>query len=357
MVEPLRKRTFITSSVNLATGMYVVEESNAKDLNVPHLPLIGKTEIQEGLRKSKIVAGDIVYFNCKTGQVRTILTKLSNENTLLVTQQCENKCLFCSQPPNEKSDIELYNNAALALINFNFNGVVGISGGEPTKNRNAFITLLRQISIFKLNTRLHVLTHGRNLSENNYVEEIAEHIEPAQITWGIPVYGHRSSIHELLVNSEYAFSQTLQGIANLSQIGHAVEARVIPVVQNYRYLTHIVNFIANNFQNIETISIMNMEPIGWAKERYCDLYVDVSKQDKHLLEAVSIGVKYGIPIKLFNYPLCLLSKELRKYAVKSISDWKNYFPSECYSCEKKEKCVGFFTSATGKYREKVEPLL
>ena len=53
-----------------------------------------------------------------------------------------------------------------------------------------------------------------------------------------------------------------------------------------------------------------------------------------------------------NYPLCLIDSSLRKDAIKSISDWKNYYPDECQDCTKKELCGGYFSSAYNKFIEK-----
>ena len=32
----------------------------------------------------------------------------SNDNTLFVTEQCNNRCIMCCQPPKRTNDIDLY---------------------------------------------------------------------------------------------------------------------------------------------------------------------------------------------------------------------------------------------------------
>ena len=44
--------------------------------------------------------GDVVNIN-QFRQLRVILSRRANHNTLLVTERCNNLCLFCSQPPRE----------------------------------------------------------------------------------------------------------------------------------------------------------------------------------------------------------------------------------------------------------------
>jgi len=97
-----------------------------------------------------------------------------------------------------------------------------------------------------------------------------------------------------------------------------------------------------------------LEPVGWARKNFSLLHVPVKQQSNFLDEAISSAVASNVNIRLFNYPLCLLSKEARKFAVKSISDWKNYFPNECGGCKLKRSCGGFFTSAVGRFIERPE---
>ncbi|MBF4371219.1 radical SAM protein, partial [Vibrio anguillarum] len=97
----------------------------------------------------------------------------ANHNTLLVTERCNNLCLFCSQPPREENDNWLLSYGALALAAFEFDGEIGISGGEPLLYGDAFIKFLEFVSSHAPTTRLHVLTNGRAFSNLRFTEKIA----------------------------------------------------------------------------------------------------------------------------------------------------------------------------------------
>lgn len=377
MAEPLRNNEIPFQSITDYTGMYIVEESNAKELPIPHLPLLTSTtnsnvesipvcnkptidsenEIACKDLFTNFSTGDIVWIDNRRKLIKSILSKHSNSNTLLLTEQCENRCSFCSQPPNNFSDTHLYNNALLALLNYNTDEFIGLSGGEPTKNKKSFIYLLNSLNEFNIPTKLHVLTHGRNFSDKDFTSLISMLVEKRIVLWGIPIYGHRSSLHDNIVNSEGALVDTLQGLAHICEYGLQVEVRIVSCSNNIAYLPDIVNFIANSFMSLKTISIMNMEPKGLARKHYKSLYVPIKKQNKYILKAIDYGIRYGLDIRLFNYPLCLLDLELRSYAAKSISDWKNYYPHECSRCKLKNQCGGFFTSATGNFIETIEAQL
>lgn len=295
-----------------------------------------------------------MWLDAKARLIRTVLSSKSNSNTLLLTERCDNRCLFCSQPPNDLNDTQLYLNATISLLNFNTSSVVGLSGGEPTNNDEAFITMLSTLNSFNNTTPLHILSNGRRFREKKFSKAICDLVGSRAVTWGIPLYGHRSSIHDCLVQAENAFNETIRGLSNLVEGGQEIELRIVPVKQNVNYVSKIVQFVLESFPYIKTISIMNMEPKGWARKNYADLFVSVDNQNSSLLESVELCDRYDVSVQLFNYPLCLLDTELRNRAVKSISDWKNYYLEECDNCSMQSNCGGFFTSANGKFIEEIK---
>lgn len=369
MVRPLRDDKVPCQARR--SGLFVVGRRNDNDHDVPRLPTISMEAFDEDslqLVDAKICLGyeifcpdifsafsegDVVYVDAKRGILRGILSARANANTLLVTEQCENRCTFCSQPPNFLPDTHLYHKALLSLLNFNTEQTVGISGGEPTTNRHGFTTLLRQLDFFQNRTPLHILSHGRNFADQTYCEEIASLTNNRRVLWGIPLYGHTSKLHDILVGADGAFIQTLQGLLNLSAWPQPIELRIVVTAQNYKYVEHIVRFASNSFSNIAAFSIMNLEPIGWARNNWDHLFVSAHCQKESLGRAISAAGSHGIPVSLFNYPLCLLDESIRAYAAKSISDWKNYYPEQCEDCKLKPDCCGFFTSAKGRFIEKV----
>ncbi len=367
MAKVIRKKSIEFHSREPISGMYIYKKSNAKHIDIPQLPIIYSTDdknifcIYLESRQIEMIApelnehfkeGDILEIDNKHKIIRTVLSSLSNENTLLLTEQCENRCLFCSQPPNFLPDIHLYNRATMALLNYDSEDLIGITGGEPTINRDAFVGMLKVLENFKNTTPLHILSNGRNLGNIAFYTAVMEQSAKRSIIWGIPLYGHKSSLHDMIVGAKGAFNDTLNGLLNLSSSMHGIELRIVIVKHNYKSLEYILDFINNSFPNIRSISLMNLEPVGWAKKNYDKLYISVEEQNKYLTSLMSKFNIIRFDIKLLNYPLCLLNEKLRPYAVKSISDWKNYYPEECNLCIYRGECCGYFSSAEGAYIEK-----
>ena len=373
MVDALRASRIDYGGPDHIDGLYIVGNSNVRNLERPHLPTLAASEPTENVPNVPLdsdgkvgihcpslfdvfTQGDIVWADSRRKVLQSIISSKSTANTLLVTEQCDNRCQFCSQPPKELPDDYLYERAALALLNFDGAEFVGVSGGEPTLNRQSFLAFMRLLKSFDCKTPLHILTNGRRFSDTQFIEELSPFVQSKDILWGIPLYGYSGNLHDDLVQADGAFVETYNGLLNLAAIGQSVELRIVPVQRNISELPRIVELVANSFPFVTMISIMNLEPKGWARKNYSSLNVPIKQQVLYLEKSISIASIHGITVNLFNYPLCLIPNSIWDCACQSISDWKNYYPEPCQYCDVIDKCGGFFTSANGKFIEPLEPI-
>lgn len=293
-----------------------------------------------------IKSGDVAIVS-KHG-LRVVLSRSANSNTLLVTERCNNLCLFCSQPPKDIDDEILLAMASSALIAFQYDGEIGITGGEPFIYKEKFMTFLKVLDEFNVPSQLHILTNGRYFEDKELVNSLAS-ITTRHMTFGIPLYSISSEIHDKLVGKKGAWIQTINGLVNIQYAGFPVEIRFIPTKENLTDLVNIVPFIAKSFPMHSQLSIMNMEAKGLARKNWSQLYVSPKDYSDKLETVAKQASMHGVNVRLFNYPLCHIPKTVYTLAVKSISDWKNNYSQECDSCLLAEKCGGFFSSAKGKF--------
>ncbi|NKC16053.1 MAG: radical SAM protein [Gammaproteobacteria bacterium] len=183
-----------------AAGLFVFRCSRAAALDIPHLPIVDvdragaasvshcvvpRVIIDSPVFEQQFSPGDIVRLDPRAGRVRTLLSQRANANTLLVTERCNNRCTFCSQPPNGLPDNWLYHDATLALLNYNASDMVGISGDEPTLNQQGLERLLSALGEAGLNTPLHILSNGRAFANPRSLSaNIAETLSALRITVG-----------------------------------------------------------------------------------------------------------------------------------------------------------------------------
>jgi radical SAM protein with 4Fe4S-binding SPASM domain len=99
-----------------------------------------------------------------------------------------------------------------------------------------------------------------------------------------------------------------------------------------------------------------LEIMGYTRSNLEALWIDPVDYQRQLEAAVAELDCAGLPVSIYNLPLCLLPKSLWKYARQSISDWKNIYFDECQKCAVKPFCAGFFTSAEVRRSKHIRPL-
>jgi len=364
VAELVRRDTVAISDGFLSHPIYVLgrEPKGTSEL-VSGLIDTGNGSFQCTRSGSKIHSHEInaiadpgdVFFSNRTGtSLRTALSQRAVQNTLLVTEQCDNNCTFCSQPPRDVPDY--YDLAIAALSEFEGSGVIGVSGGEPTIHWEKFIGLLSCESARR--RPFHVLTHGRVLSRADRVGEMQAHGIIDSVLFGIPIHGASARTHDAVTGVDGSWEETIQGLINLRHIDAALEIRIIITEQILDGLDSVLALLHSILGSSGyRVALMRLEPTGWARGHLNLLRPSISREAA-IIDYVTLnaGVR-GQQVSLYNYPLCLISEAAREFACKSISDWKNVYPEQCNTCSLKPQCSGLFASERNRVVEKLRPVI
>jgi len=278
--------------------------------------------------------------------MRNLIDINSNDNTLFVTEQCNNRCLMCCQPPHAKNDIELLFEQNLELIkNAPKNlPIIGISGGEPTLLGERFFELISVIRQNLPDTIIHILTNGRHFADESFAEKLKE-VGGNNLLLGIPIHSDSSLIHDEITSVKNSFNETIMGLYNLAAYKIPIELRIVINKLNYQRLYHLSNYIYKNLPFVTCASFMAMEYIGLAVENTKQVWIEPIEYMPNLERAIINLNSWGIDVSIFNLPLCLLPETLHPFARKSISDWKTCYMDICKSCVKKDDCCGLFSTS------------
>lgn len=278
------------------------------------------------------------------GRLRSLFRADSDHNSILLTEQCNNFCLMCSQPPKRVDDSWLLREAFdLMRLIPRTTKVLGFTGGEPTVYGSEFIKLIQHTKNWLPDTSLHVLSNGRAFADEKFARAYAQVNHP-DLMIGIPIYSSDPSIHDYVVQAKGAFDETVRGVLNLKRLNQKVEIRVVVHKQTCDGLPELANYIARNLLFVDQVAIMGLENIGFVRANIEALWIDPIDYKDRLSEAVRTLSTYGINTSVYNHPLCLVNPDIYPSYVKSISDWKNEFAKECESCTRKNDCGGFFAS-------------
>jgi hypothetical protein len=99
-----------------------------------------------------------------------------------------------------------------------------------------------------------------------------------------------------------------------------------------------------------------LEPIGFAARNLEKLWIDPVDYAQQLEKAVKILRRRDMPFSIFNHQLCTLPESIWSNCVRSISEWKTVYMSECDNCLRKLECGGFFSSAEIKRSKHIQPI-
>jgi len=299
--------------------------------------------------------GDVIKVQ-PNARITTIYRRSARANALLVTERCNSFCVMCSQPPRNINDDHLIDEYLEAIPLFDRSArEIGITGGEPTLIGDRLFTLLRTLKAYLPETAVHVLSNGRNCRDLSLCKRFADLRHP-DLMVGIPLYSDIPSIHDFVVQADGAYDETVRGILNLKRCGVRVEVRVVVHRHTYARLPSLARFIARNLQFVDHVALMGLELMGFAKSNVDDLWIDPVEYRRELTEATLALSRAHIPTSIYNHQLCLLDTDIRRFAVKSISDWKNEYMPECSGCESMGDCGGFFSSASIRRSAYIQPV-
>lgn len=270
----------------------------------------------------------------------------SNSNILFVTDQCNNHCVMCCQPPKKRDDFDYYFRKNVALIKSapKETKVVCITGGEPTLAGEKFIELVRIVREELPDTDIQILSNGRKYADLSFARKLKE-IGDDKIFVGVPLHSDYAGDHDKISGSKGAFNETMLGLYNLAEEGIAIELRIVINKMNYKRLPLMAEFIFKNLYFVSWVAWMGMEDTGYARTNANHVWIEPIEYTDKLCKAVEILDGWDLPVAIFNIPLCLLPQEYHQYAAQSISDWKTKYLDICAECILKEKCCGLFATS------------
>lgn len=281
----------------------------------------------------------------------------SNSNVLFVTNQCNNHCIMCCQPPQKGNDFGAFFKHNIQLIKNapKETKVVCITGGEPTLAGGQFIDLVRIAREELPETYIHILSNGRNFAKN----DLAHNLKFAggdKVFVGVPIHSDYSRDHDIIAGAKNSFNETMLGLYNLADEGIAIELRIVINRLNYLRLTNIAEYLFKNLPFVSWVAFMGMEDTGLATQNSKHIWIEPVDYIPQLCEAVNYLAGWDIPVSIYNIPLCLLPRRIHKFASQSISDWKTKYLNFCDECSVKEQCCGLFSTSTKIYKG-LKPIL
>lgn len=296
--------------------------------------------------------GDIVLIN-KSGEIIFLYEIKSSHNAIFATEKCNHRCIMCPQPPVLEEDDKTPLNMKLISLMDKKTLEIGITGGEPTLIGDKLFDIIKQIQKYLPNTGISLLTNGVKFADKSYAFNLARcYCKDLQVD--IPIFSDVASEHNRIVGAK-TFYKTVQGIYNLALWKIRIGLRIVIHKQTYKRLPQLADYIYHNFPFVAQVAFLQMETTGCAYNNIDDLWIDPHDYNDYLREAVLLLDNRGLKPFIYNAQLCVLPEDIRRFAINSISDWKDTYLPICEECNLKNKCGGLFASNQTMHSKYITP--
>lgn len=219
---------------------------------------------------------------------------------------------------------------------------------------DSLLALIERVGTRRPDLGFHILSNGQHFGRE-HVDRLRNPVFN-NVAWGIPLYSSDPARHDQIVGKPGAFERLLDSFCHLMKAGASLELRTVLMSGNVTGLPRLATFIARNLPFIEQWSIMDLENAGFARKRFDELRFDVLKDFRDVAVALDVATIFDISARLFNFPLCFIPHAYRRFAVASISDWKQRFADACDVCSAKPDCSGFFEWQPAELMDNVRPI-
>ena len=338
IVEPLvlRLRTKTDTTLNKANSheAYLVsQDETSAEFDISGFSLRVHTCDVDSLD------GDVVLAIPGRLSLHRLIRRTSLHNTLLVTEQCDQKCIMCSQPPKKyHTDMFDYFFEAVRLAPPNM--TIGLSGGEPFLHKSRLFDFIKRAQAARPDITFHILTNGQHFDCSDV--STLERLNLRTILWGIPIYSADPSVHDRIVVKEGAFNVLQKNLAILGSMGAGIELRTVVMKSNVDDLQQLAHHITMHQSFAKVWAVMQLENIGFARMNWNQEFYDNSVSFQPIAEGVDLATARGMQTSLYNFPLCTVPPNYRNHCVASISDWKQKYLMKCRECAVRSDCGGFF---------------
>lgn len=302
----------------------------------------------------RIHEGDILRLTAD-GTAAVVWEAGSAQNAFLLTEACNCRCLMCPQPPKPHDPRTLAEaHAILTLLRGRNQEAMCITGGEPTLPGDGFIAFLGRCAAEHPEAEICVLTNGKTFADREFTRRVAAVASP-KATFCVSLHGDVPALHDAVAGAAGSFAATEDGIYNLALHGLRIEIRHVVTRLNYRRLPQFALHLAAYFPFCSHYALMGMELCGCAATNMAEIGIAPHEYREELARAVLTLHRRGLPVSVYNVPLCQCDARARPFARQSISSWKNIYLPPCTRCSRQSACAGFFSTSSLLPLEHIQP--
>lgn len=215
------------------------------------------------------------------------------EVTIEVTQQCPNKCIYCSSMSSpDKTEALDFNTICQCVDDAASMGakLINLSGGEPMLR-----TDIAQIADYIHNKGLKIRLYCSGIYyDGSYHTMPIELLESIKGKVDNLIFNYESCCPELyskiMGTAPYNLALLEETIKNAIQLGITVEAHLVPMKCNYRQIPETLKKLYS--MGVTNISLLRLVPQGRVKENEDSVVLSVEEEQELKTMIVELSHKY-----------------------------------------------------------------
>ncbi len=261
-----------------------------------------------------------------------------------VTRTCNQKCIICSNPPNEKFlSLQKAKQEIDKLKGSGYTGVI-LTGGEPTLYEK-LPELIRYS--FKKNIFPRIITNGQKIAQLKYLKTLQraglKHVH-------LSIFSYQNKIQAKISQNKRSLYNIKKALDNLSKVeGITVDVNTAINKYNANHLSKTVQWIVKNYPFINHFVFNNLDPYMNRVMKNPQIIPTLNDFELELHTALSFLEKNKKTFRVEKVPLCYLtdyeyaSTETRKIVKKEsrtvyFLDEKQKVTQKSWFCRKTNDC-------------------
>ncbi len=281
--------------------------------------------------------------------------------------KCNNKCVMCTNTAGfaaqdssryglkrqiEKLERYLKGLGPVYLKNADKADFVSLTGGEPTLHPD-FFRLLAYFRKRLPGVSMTLLSNGRRFAAPDFTRRFLKIAKPP-FTTAVAFHGASARTHDRVAGVKGAFRETIKGLENLSgglkgRAG-ALEIRIVLHRLNVGELKKMLAFLLRRFPETGRyrVVVIHYEIEGMSLENHGRLALKLSAAAR-ALNAAGPLIKRFSDLRLYHFPLCLVSMELRDRCRITLPPEERVYPEKCAGCGVRAGCLGLMAGYYGEF--------
>lgn len=286
---------------------------------------------------------------------------MNDTGFLILFWKCKSNCVFCGMTSDAALDIVLpvditYKKLLEDIERIKGQGLkkIQISGSDPIEYPR-IIEIVKHIKKEGFE-EVSIATHGRNLSDNKFAEEL---IVAGIDSFIVPVFGSNPKVHDEITQSPGSFDETIEGVKNAIKLGSKISISPLILRQNLDDLIPLYELVKS--LNVESFSFSMTYLTKECDESY---FVSSKELYHHLSFFFDYVSNYDFKVAFLEFPFCLFGKislqklvdsglilnNMGKYEFlgdknkdnNSSTHRKKVHVELCSKCKARDFCDGFF---------------